>query len=108
MANASGPPDELYLFRLNGSITSDGNIFQAHFSQQTGRTEFSDDTNPSAFLSGNLPAGILISNVSAAERTISFDLAPAFDEVMPPDNLVAMVNEDNVGGAPLGPSHLLR
>lgn len=94
--NASGPPDELYLFRLNGSITSDGNIFQAHFSQQTGRTEFSDDTNPAAFLSGNLPAGILISNVSAAGETISFDLAPAFDEVMPPDNLVAMVNEDNV------------
>ncbi|MEE4177238.1 MAG: M6 family metalloprotease domain-containing protein [Bacteroides sp.] len=93
--NASGPPDEIYLYRLDGSVTSNGNIFQAYFSEESGRTEFSDDTNPSSFLSGNLPADIYISNISSAGETISFDLMPAFDDVFPPNNLIALVNEDN-------------
>lgn len=93
--NASGPPDEIYLYRLNGSITSDGNIYQAHFSEQSGRTEFSDDSNPAAFLSNNLFGSILITNISAAGETISFDLMPAFDDVLPANNLIALVNEDN-------------
>ena len=93
--NASGPPDEIYLYRLNGSVTSNGNIFQAYFSEESGRTEFSDDTNPSSFLSGNLPADIRISNISSVGETISFDLMPAFDDVFPPNNLIALVNDDN-------------
>lgn len=92
--NASGPPDEVYLFRLNGSIQSDGNVMQAHLSEQVGRTAFSDNTNPHAFLSNNLPGDILITNITAAGETISFDLMPTSDNVPPPGNLIALVNEN--------------
>ncbi|MBW6499016.1 MAG: M6 family metalloprotease domain-containing protein [Bacteroidales bacterium] len=92
--NAQGPPDEVYLFRPNGSMQSDGNVLQAHLSEQVGRTEFSDNTNPHAFLSNNLPGEILITNISAAGETISFDLMPTFDDVLPPGSLAAFVNEN--------------
>jgi len=92
--NAQGPPDEVYLFRLNGSMQSDGNVLQAHFSEQVGRTEFSDNTNPNAFFSNNLPGDILLTNISAAGETISFDLMPTFDDVMPPGSLAAFVNDN--------------
>jgi len=92
--NANGPPDEVYLFRLDGSIQSNGNILQAHFSEQVGRTEFSNHTNPHAFLTNNLPGDILITNISAAGETISFNLLLTFDDLLPPGNLVAVVNDN--------------
>jgi hypothetical protein len=75
-------------------MQSDGNIFQAFFNEQVGRTEFSDNTNPHAFLSNNLPADILITNITAAGATISFDLMPTHDDVAPPGNLFALVNDN--------------
>ncbi len=92
--NAQGPPDEVYLFRVDGGPNADGQIFQAHFSEQSGRTYFSDDSNPGAFLLNGLPSEIIISNISAAGETISFDLMPTSDEVQAPANLQAEVNDD--------------
>lgn len=92
--NAGGPPDEVYLYRLNGTATANGQIFQAHFNPSNGRTEFSDNTNPAGLLTGNVPAGIRIANISAAGETLSFDLMPSYDDVVPPANLLAEVNDD--------------
>ncbi len=92
--NAQGPPDEVYLFRVDGGPEADGSIFQAHFSEQSGRTYFSDDSNPRAFLLNGLPSEVIISNITAAGETISFDLMPTSDEVQAPANLQAEVNDD--------------
>lgn len=72
--NADGPPDELYLYRPGGTnTTTNGNIYQAHFSQQTGRTTLSEVTIPNGFLSNELPGGLDISQISASGgETMSF------------------------------------
>jgi len=71
--NSEGPPDELYVYRPNGSPTSDGQMTSAHFSADVGRTLFSDNTNPSPFLSNGAPGGIIIANIGSAGETISFE-----------------------------------
>ncbi len=70
--NAQGPPDEVYLYRPNGTLTQNGQLNQAHFSSNTGRTQFNDYSNPPCFLSNNQLAGIEIFDITAADSTISF------------------------------------
>ena len=72
--NADGPPDEVYIYRPNGTLTIDGSISSAAFSLENGRTLFNDTTNPKSFLSNGQPAGIKISNISKIGETISFDV----------------------------------
>ncbi|MFA7056805.1 MAG: M6 family metalloprotease domain-containing protein [Candidatus Cloacimonadales bacterium] len=71
--NADGPPDEVYIFRPDGTQTANGTIRSAHFSSETGRTSFNNTTNPSGFLSNGNLGGISISSIgSSAGNTISF------------------------------------
>lgn len=72
--NAQGPPDELYVYRPDGTNYVNGSIQQAAFAQDFGRTAFNDNTNPSCFLSNDLPGGIDISNVGTIGETISFEV----------------------------------
>jgi len=72
--NADGPPDEVYLYRPGGTINMNGNLNQAHFSANEGRTEINDNTNPSPFLQNGNPGGLSISNIGYAGETISFDV----------------------------------
>jgi M6 family metalloprotease-like protein len=72
--NAGGPPDEVYIYRRNGTTISDGNINQAHFSLNASRTAINDDTNPGSFLQNGSPGGLNIFNISAIGETISFDI----------------------------------
>jgi len=72
--NANGPPDELYVYRPNGSPTSDGDIAQAFFSAEVGRTSFNDLTNPSSFLSNGAFGGISIGLIGQPTETISFNV----------------------------------
>ncbi|NQT65754.1 MAG: M6 family metalloprotease domain-containing protein, partial [FCB group bacterium] len=72
--NASGPPDEVYLFRPDGTMTNNGNVNQAHFSADVGRTEFNDNTNPAGFLQYGAPGGIFISDIGFIGDTIEFTL----------------------------------
>ncbi|MBN1926949.1 MAG: M6 family metalloprotease domain-containing protein [Prolixibacteraceae bacterium] len=85
--NASGPPDEVYIFRPNGTPTVNGSINSAHFSSDVGRTEINDYTNPYSFLQDGSPGGLSISNVTSAGSTISFDVN--YDLVAPPDDFSA-------------------
>ncbi|MDR0232697.1 MAG: M6 family metalloprotease domain-containing protein [Dysgonamonadaceae bacterium] len=77
--NASGPPDEVYVFRPGASnTTTNGNLNNAYFSSQIGRTTFSDTSNPPAFLSNNTSGleGIIISDIGASGgETMSFKVA---------------------------------
>jgi len=72
--NANGPPDEVYLYRFGGTLTSSGSFGAAVFSQETGRTKFNDTTNPSSFLTDGSTGGINISYVGNADGTIQFSL----------------------------------
>ncbi|MDD3051486.1 MAG: M6 family metalloprotease domain-containing protein [Candidatus Cloacimonetes bacterium] len=74
--NADGPPDELYCFRPNGNLNSDGSLNNAYFSLESGRTEFSANTNPYPFLNDGSPGGIFISCISSAADSISFVFDP--------------------------------
>ena len=93
--NAQGPPDEVYVYRPNGTTRNDGNINAAPFSSTLGRTDFNDQTNPSCFLSTGAPGGIRISNIGAAGSTITFTVGSggAFN---PPRNLTATLAGTNV------------
>lgn len=84
--NADGPPDEVYIYRPNGTLTVNGNLSSALFSQQLGRTEFNISSNPFPFLSSGNEGGINITNIGPAGETISFDLAL---NVKPPQNVLA-------------------
>jgi len=73
--NADGPPDEVYVYRPNGTLTQNGNMYSAHYSQAVGRTSINDSTNPSSFLSTGGKGGLDISNVGTAGDTISFTVS---------------------------------
>lgn len=72
--NADGPPDELYVYRPDGTLNVNGSLGQAAFAEDFDRTEFNDNTNPSCFLSNGLPGGIDISNISMIGETMSFEV----------------------------------
>ena len=72
--NAQGPPDELYIFRPDGTLTNNGNISEANFSADVGRTMFNDSTNPAAFLQYGAAGGIFISDIGYVGDTIEFTL----------------------------------
>lgn len=72
--NADGPPDEVYLYRPDGTLTVNGNIYNAYFSPSTGRTSITDLTNPNSFLQDGSVGGLNISNVGIPGPTISFDV----------------------------------
>lgn len=84
--NAEGPPDEVYVYRQNGTTRADGNINNATFSSNVGRTEFGDNTNPSDFLSNGTAGGIRISNIGASGETITFTVG-AGGALNPPRDL---------------------
>jgi len=73
--NASGPPDEVYIYRPNGTLTQNGNMYSAHYSQAVGRTAINDSTNPPGFLSNGTLGGLDISGIGAAGDTISFTVS---------------------------------
>ena len=74
--NASGPPDEVYVYRPGGSTSANGNLNQAPFSIESGRRTINDDTNPDCFLSNGNPGGLFLHQAGACEDQISFILYP--------------------------------
>ena len=71
--NAQGPPDELYAFRINGSPETAGTVNQAYLSEESGRTQFNEFTNPYPFYNNGESASFNISNIgSSQDPTMSF------------------------------------
>ena len=73
--NASGPPDGLYAYRPGGTRTVNGTPANANYGAHVGRTAISDSTSPSSFLQDGSAGGLNISNISAADGTITFSVA---------------------------------
>jgi M6 family metalloprotease-like protein len=72
--NAVGPPDEVYIYRPDGTTKQDGLHNSAFFSAESGRTAINDTTNPSSFLNDGALGYLDISGISSAGSTISFDV----------------------------------
>lgn len=70
--NADGPPDEVYIYRPNGTLTVNGSVNLAAYSLDAGRTAINDTTNPSDFLSSGAKGKLDISGVGSLGSTISF------------------------------------
>jgi M6 family metalloprotease-like protein len=70
--NAQGPPDEVYVFRPGGTPTADGNLNDAVFGFNYGRSEFTDFSNPYAFLQNGILGGITLYDVSQVGETMTF------------------------------------
>ena len=68
----SDPPDELYVFRPGATMS--GEIQNAYFSSDVGRTEFSSSTNPVLRYTDGSTTGISFSNIGSAGDTISFQV----------------------------------
>lgn len=64
--------DEVYIYRPNGTLTEDGQVNKAHFTQRQGRTELSYATNPKPFLSNGYVSGIRIYDVNVDNDTLTF------------------------------------
>lgn len=71
--NADGPPDELYIYRPNGTTTVNGTLSSAHFSSETGRIKIDNSTNPSPFLQDGSAGNLYLCEIgSSAGNTITF------------------------------------
>lgn len=87
--NANGPPDEVYIYRPNGTTTVNGSIGSAHYSTETGRTSINDATNPSSFLQNGTAGGLNIYDItSSSGSTISFKVG--MSNVANPASLTAL------------------
>ncbi len=87
--NRNGPPDEVYVYRLNGTVNQKGLPSQAHFSSDVGRTEINDTTNPSSFLIDGSDGGLNIYDIGTAGNTISFKISVG----IAPPNLLYPVDD---------------
>ncbi|MDD2332697.1 MAG: M6 family metalloprotease domain-containing protein [Candidatus Cloacimonetes bacterium] len=90
--NADGPPDEVYIFRPNGSLNDNGQIADAAFSLENFRTSFNRYTNPASALSSGTAVDLNIHSIGSCLDSITFslgssdmDFPPVFSEIYPPD-----------------------
>lgn len=70
--NGDDQLDEVYVYRLNGTLTDNGNVNKAQFSQTQNRTEFSYATNPRPFLSDGYISGIRLYDITVHEDSLTF------------------------------------
>lgn len=70
--NASGPPDEVYVFRKNGTPSYDGTLSSAALPGAEASASFGDNTNPYAFLQDGTMTGINITNIKNNGDSILF------------------------------------
>jgi hypothetical protein len=84
--NATGPPDEVYIYRPNGTHSMNGSPSNAFFSFGSTRTSINDATNPGCFLQNGDPGGLQIVDIGIAGSTITFSVY--INEMIPPSGFV--------------------
>ncbi len=67
--NADGPPDELYIYRLNGTTTTNGSLSSAHFSTESGRIKIDNTTNPAPFLQDGSAGNLYLCEIGSSSGT---------------------------------------
>ena len=74
LGNESGPPDEVYVYRPQGSLTNNGNIENAFYHNDFDRTQINDATDPASFLSDGTKGSLLINNIREVNNKMVFDV----------------------------------
>lgn len=72
--NSLATTPELYVYRPGGTLSEDGNVSQAAFSQESGRFVFNNTTDPACFLSDGSPGNVQLFNIGNAGASISFQV----------------------------------
>ena len=72
--NADGPPDEVFVYRPGGSLSTTGTLSRAALSANNNRTSMSDSTSAAVFLTDGQPGGLHIINVGRMGDSIVFTL----------------------------------
>ncbi len=76
--NSQGPPDEVYVYRPDGTNSNNGSLSEATFSEGNYCTEFNQYTNPSCFLTNGTNTPVNVHGIGEAGDTIAFTIsAPA-------------------------------
>ncbi|MCJ7820424.1 MAG: M6 family metalloprotease domain-containing protein, partial [Bacteroidales bacterium] len=70
--NSGGAPDEIYVFRKNGTLYYNGDISQAPLSDLNDVRSFNDYTNPFSFLQDGSKAGIRITDIVSMGDSLMF------------------------------------
>ncbi len=76
--NQDGPPDEIYLYRPNGTLINDGNFNNAPFSLDYELAEINDNTNPTSFLYNDGfggDGGLNVYNILGSDSVMSFTVS---------------------------------
>ncbi|HNZ33451.1 MAG TPA: M6 family metalloprotease domain-containing protein [Candidatus Cloacimonas sp.] len=101
--NVEGPPDGVYVYRPDGSLTNNGLVAEAPFSANNFRTAFNEYTNPSSFLNNGSTFPVNITNITEAGETISFTIfspavtmAPVIDAIHPANGSILADNTLNI------------
>lgn len=68
-------PDEVYIFRPNGTTAVDGDLAKAFLSADANRTTFGANATNACFLSDGSNGGVQITNIGTAGETISFTVS---------------------------------
>lgn len=89
--NASGPPDEVYIYRPGGTLLANGNPYQANYSANTGRTQIDDESQPSSFLQDGSKGELHIFDIGMAGDSILFSVI--ITKVEAPHDFVSMQTE---------------
>ena len=95
VGNSGGPPDEVYIYRPNGTNNESGYLEKAAFAFNWDRISFSDITNPSCFLQGGEVGGIQISNISSIGDEITFTVSE-ISNLPIPTKFKATLNQNNI------------
>jgi M6 family metalloprotease-like protein len=82
VGNASGPPDEMYVYRPGGNISSNGTVGSANFSSTVSRTAIHNYTNPQPWMFINTTTqadgNLVITDIGpSGGATITFTLRDA-------------------------------
>ncbi len=85
--------DEQYLFRPGGSITADGNISEAYFSSESGRTAFGGAASVKPFYHDGTEANFAIANIGSCGDNISFELLPFSPQIILSQKEVTIAGE---------------
>lgn len=104
--NADGPPDEIYVYRPNGTLAANGSYNEASFTSDAARTAINDSTNPTSFLSTGAAGGLDISDVGTCGATISFRVTVPAITVTSPNGGQSWVglSTHDITWAAIGPS----
>jgi M6 family metalloprotease-like protein len=82
--------DEIYIFRPNGTNTTNGSLSTAFFNSTVGRTMFNPSTNPRPFFTNGDYSSLNITNITNAGNTISFTYNGTQPTIIPSQNQLTL------------------